>query len=71
MSIKVNGIEQPLPEGQLSIADLLTRNNVQRIDTVAVQINGTLVHESDLHQVVARDGDKVEFLYFLGGGALR
>lgn len=67
MKIKVNGAPQEIETG-LSVADLLTRNKVEQPDMVSVQLNGEFVQRDRFAATVFRDGDEVDFLYFMGGG---
>jgi len=67
VKIKVNGVPQEIETG-LSVADLLTRNKVEQPDMVSVQLNGEFVQRDRFAATVFRDGDEVDFLYFMGGG---
>ena len=67
MKIKVNGVLQEVETG-LSIAGLLVRNNVEQPDMVSVQLNGEFVQRDRFAVTVLREGDEVDFLYFMGGG---
>jgi len=67
VKIKVNGAPQEIETG-LSVADLLTRNKVEQPDMVSVQLNGEFVQRDRFAATVFRDGDEVDFLYFMGGG---
>jgi len=68
VKIKVNGAPQEIETG-LSIADLLVRNKVEQPDMVSVQLNGEFVQRDRFVATVFREGDEVDFLYFMGGGA--
>ena len=68
MKIKVNGAPQEIEAG-LSIADLLVRNKVEQPDMVSVQLNGEFVQRDRFAATVFKEGDEVDFLYFMGGGA--
>jgi len=37
-------------------------------DMVSVELNGQILKRSDFENTVLKDGDKAEFLYFMGGG---
>ncbi len=67
MKIRVNGAPQEIEDG-LSVAGLLVRNNVEQPDMVSVQLNGEFVQRDRFAGTLFREGDEVEFLYFMGGG---
>lgn len=67
MKIKVNGAPQEIETG-LSVTDLLVRNKVEQPDMVSVQLNGEFVQRDRFVATVFREGDEVDFLYFMGGG---
>ncbi len=67
MQIKVNGASQAIEVG-LNIAGLLVRNKVEQPDMVSVQLNGEFVQRDRVAATVLKEGDEVEFLYFMGGG---
>lgn len=66
--ITVNGQEQEvtLP---LSLIELMTNNNVEQPEMVSVQINEEFVERENFPKTQIKDGDEVDFLYFMGGGA--
>jgi sulfur carrier protein len=65
--ITVNGTAQELAEN-LSLAELLTLNNVSQPDMVSIQLNGEFILSEDYEAITLKDGDEVDFLYFMGGG---
>ncbi len=67
MQIKVNGASQEIEAG-LNIAGLLVRNQVEQPDMVSVQLNGEFVLRDRAAATVLKEGDEVDFLYFMGGG---
>jgi sulfur carrier protein len=66
--ITVNGNPQDVPEGT-GITVLLTLNSVPQPDMVSVQLNGDFVLREDYATTVLKDGDEIDFLYFMGGGS--
>lgn len=66
--IIVNGENQDvtLP---LSLLDLMKQNNVEQPDMVSVQINEEFVERDNFPSTQIQEGDTVDFLYFMGGGA--
>jgi sulfur carrier protein len=69
MKIKVNGKEVQL-EKELSVKELLVEQKVEMPDYVTVQINEEFILRGDFETLLVKDGDVVEFLYFMGGGTL-
>jgi sulfur carrier protein len=67
VKITVNGAPQEIETG-LSVADLLVRNQVEQPDIVSVQLNGEFVQRDRFAGTVFKEGDEVDFLYFMGGG---
>ncbi len=67
MKLVVNGKESNLAEG-LTISGLLVEQNVKMPDMVSVELNGQILKKSEFEEKTLSDGDKVEFLYFMGGG---
>ncbi len=68
MTIYVNGKEDVLMSA-LTVDELLSRNKVENPDMVSVQLNGEILKRNAFQTTSMSDGDKVEFLYFMGGGA--
>ena len=62
--IYVNGDAQEvnLP---LNVSELIKQSDVQQPDMVSVQVNEEFAEREDQ----LKEGDKVDFLYFMGGGA--
>jgi len=65
--IQVNGNEQEL-EAPISLIDLIKKNDVAQPEMVSVQINGEFVDREEFTTTQIKDGDEVDFLYFMGGG---
>ena len=66
--IYVNGDAQEvnLP---LNVSELISQNNVVQPDMVSVQVNEEFAEREDWEKIQLKEGDKVDFLYFRGGGA--
>jgi sulfur carrier protein len=67
MRVKVNGVPQEIEAG-LSVAGLLVRNSVEQPDMVSVQLNCAFVPREHFDLMTFKDGDEIDFLYFMGGG---
>ena len=65
--IYVNGDAQEvtLP---LTVSELIKQNDVQQPDMVSVQVNEEFADRDDWDNIQLNDNDKVDFLYFMGGG---
>lgn len=64
----INGVETEVPEG-LSVTALLEHAKAEMPDMVSVELNGIILERKVFDSTIIKDGDKVEFLYFMGGGA--
>jgi thiamine biosynthesis protein ThiS len=67
MSFFVNGEPRTAPAGQ-SVADLLRELGLQS-DRIAVELNLEIVERADFSRRTLKDGDRIEILSFIGGGA--
>ena len=67
--IYVNGGAQEvsLP---LNVSELIKQSDVQQPDMVSVQVNEEFAEREDWEQIQLKEGDKVDFLYFMGGGSI-
>ena len=66
--IYVNGDAQEvvLP---LNVSELIKQNNVQHPEMISIQVNEEFADANDWEKIELKEGDKVDFLYFMGGGA--
>lgn len=67
MTIKVNGNNVTLDK-EYNVKDLLDVLNVKMKEYVTVQINEEILSRDDFESKIVKDGDAVEFLYYMGGG---
>jgi sulfur carrier protein len=69
MNLTVNGKPAAIEgEEALSVTELLGALKVSQPDYVTVELNGELLERASFLATMVRDGDTVEFLYFMGGG---
>lgn len=68
MNLTVNGKALSIDES-INLKELLTVAKAEQPDYVTVELNGEFVDHSGFETTFVKDGDKVEFLYFMGGGA--
>ena len=54
----------------LALTELIKQNNVEQPDMVSVQVNDDFVDRTEWDDIQIKDGDSVDFLYFMGGGSL-
>ncbi|MCR5118598.1 MAG: sulfur carrier protein ThiS [Lachnospiraceae bacterium] len=69
MKITVAGEKKEVAEG-LSVAALIEQEKVETPQYVTVSINEEFLESGTFESTVLKEGDEVEFLYFMGGGAL-
>lgn len=68
MELTVNG--EPLEiEKPINVKELLVVAKAEQPEYVTVELNGEFVDHSGFESTLVKDGDTVEFLYFMGGGA--
>ncbi len=67
--IYVNGDAQEvsLP---LNVTELIKQLLIENPEMVSVQVNEEFAEREDWERIQLKEGDKVDFLYFMGGGAL-
>ncbi|MBR1389460.1 MAG: sulfur carrier protein ThiS [Prevotella sp.] len=66
--IYVNGAAQEvnLP---LNVTELIKQLLVENPEMVSVQVNEEFAEREEWDNIQIKEGDKVDFLYFMGGGA--
>ena len=65
----VNGEPQEV-QLPLSLTELIRQNDVQQPEMVSVQLNDNFVDRNEWDALLIKEGDSVDFLYFMGGGSL-
>lgn len=68
--IIVNGEAQEV-QLPISLTELIKQNNVLQPEMVSVQVNDDFVDRDEWDDVMIKEGDAVDFLYFMGGGDLK
>ncbi len=53
----------------LTLAELIKINKVFQPEMVTIQVNEDFAEKEDYEKIQLKDGDRVDFLYFMGGGA--
>ena len=67
MKLTVNGNEIEVP-AELSVTALLARQRVKAPGMVTVELNGEILDGKAFETTLLKEGDRLEFLYFMGGG---
>ncbi|MCS7150918.1 MAG: sulfur carrier protein ThiS, partial [Endomicrobia bacterium] len=68
IKIKVNGKNEEI-EGEILLSEFLKLKNI-RPEVVTVELNGVIVQRKDYNTTLIKDGDEIEFVFFMGGGEL-
>jgi sulfur carrier protein len=66
--IYVNGDAQEV-KLPLNVSELIKDLKVVTPEMVSVQVNEEFAEREDWESIQINEGDKVDFLYFMGGGA--
>jgi sulfur carrier protein len=65
MQVEINGKSEEFPGG--SVLDLLKTKKIEP-QMVAVEVNDTMVDREHLASTHLKEGDRLEFLFYMGGG---
>jgi thiamine biosynthesis protein ThiS len=71
MSIRIliNSKEEIL-EKEMTVAELLKKKNI-RPEVVTVELNEKIINREDYPLSLLKEGDTLEFVFFMGGGVLQ
>jgi sulfur carrier protein len=69
MNLVVNGKNIDTTDG-LTVSGLLVEEDVKMPEMVSVELNGKILKRSEFETKTLKDDDKVEFLYYMGGGSV-
>lgn len=67
MNLLVNGKNTDITDA-LTVSELLIKEDVKMTQMVSVELNGQILKRSEFETTKLKDDDKVEFLYYMGGG---
>ena len=67
MNLVVNGKNTDIVD-ILTVSGLLVKEDVKMPQMVLVELNGQILKRSEFETTRLKDNDKVEFLYYMGGG---
>ncbi|TAJ23762.1 MAG: sulfur carrier protein ThiS [Nitrospirae bacterium] len=65
MQVKING--KPEEVQGTTVLDLLKAKNIDP-QMVAVELNSTMLERDRLATTLVKEGDQLEFLFYMGGG---
>lgn len=68
MKVTIAGNVKDIAEG-ITLAQLVIDEKVENPEYVTVTVNDEFVENHDLENVVVKEHDNIEFLYFMGGGS--
>ena len=68
MKVTIAGNTKDIAEG-ITLAQLVIDEKVENPEYVTVTVNDESVENHDLENVVVKENDNIEFLYFMGGGS--
>jgi len=68
MTITVAGNKKEYEDG-INLPTLIEKEQIDNAEYVTVTINDEFVEREKFPETIIKDGDVVEFLYFMGGGA--
>ena len=68
MKVTIAGNVKDIAVGT-TLAQLVIDEKVENPEYVTVTVNDEFVENHDLENVVIKENDNIEFLYFMGGGS--
>ena len=68
MKVTIAGNVKDIAEGT-TLAQLVIDEKVENPEYVTVTVNDEFVENHELENVVIKEKDNIEFLYFMGGGS--
>jgi thiamine biosynthesis protein ThiS len=66
INITLNGKKEVLDK-EINILDFLKIKNI-RPEVVTVELNDNIIDRKNFENIIIKDGDRLEFVYFMGGG---
>lgn len=68
MNLIISGKNETVLLTQNTISELLKVKQVEMPEMVSVELNGEILRQAEYDSTIVKDGDEIEFLYFMGGG---
>jgi len=69
IEVVINGKKEKIEEG-VTIAQILKQRNI-RPEMVAVELNGQVIERDAYASLELKEGDSLEFLFYMAGGTCR
>jgi|TARA_B100000809_G_scaffold118477_1_gene116785 sulfur carrier protein len=69
MTITINAEATEIPD-DTSVTELLKLHEVKMPEMVSIELNGEILERDKYESTQLSNGDSVELLYFMGGGAI-
>jgi sulfur carrier protein len=70
MQLTINGKEETVSD-VVNITDLLKVRGIETPEMVSVELNSEILNRADFESTLLKENDKIEFLYFMGGGVIK
>ena len=67
MVITVAGDKKEVQDA-ITVSELIVQENVETPQYVTVSVNDDFIDKAEFDTYALKEGDSVEFLYFMGGG---
>ena len=68
MKLTINGEAKEI-KANIVLSELLVIENVEMPEMVSVQLNDEFLKQDEYPTITLKEGDEINFLYFMGGGA--
>lgn len=69
MIVTINGKKENINKEQITVSELLELKKVKMPEMVSVELNDELLERNAFSNTNVSEKDRIEFLYFMGGGA--
>jgi sulfur carrier protein len=70
MQLTINGKEETVSD-VVNITDLLKIRGIETPEMVSVELNNEILNRADFESTQLKENDRIEFLFFMGGGQAR
>ncbi len=70
MNLIISGKSEEVSLNEGTVLELLKVKKVEMPEMVSVELNGNILRQHEYAATTVKEGDQIEFLYFMGGGSL-